>query len=308
MNNIEKVTVYLGSSGRCRSIFKESAKRFGQIIAEQNKILVYGGMDTGLMGIVANNAIEGGAKVTGIIPRKLKDSERIHPNLYQTILVPDLWERKRKMFNRADAIVSLPGGYGTADEALEALYWADLGSHNKPVIFVNTDGYWDDFIRYIEVMPDLRQDCLIIVDSVEDVFPALEKWVVPTKKGDPENLPHFEREILKQTSDPIIVQEASIKNSYLLATALGLKQLAKHKRHIGLLNDYGQFDGFLEWVKVAQQEKFITDHCTDLFSVSNQMDTLKEQLATQKDINIDLANEKWGDSVTDTHLKIKESE
>ncbi len=308
MNKIEKVTVYLGSSGRCRPIFKETAKNFGKIIGQQNKTLVYGGMDTGLMGIIANNALNSGAKVTGIIPRKLKDSERIHPNLSQTILVPDLWERKLKMFNRADAIIALPGGFGTIDEALEALYWANLGSHAKPVLFVNPDGYWDVFLRYINTLPDLPKDYLLVAKTVEDIFPMLDKWAPPPIKGDQDNLPNFEDDILRNTQEPIIVNTASVKDSYFLATALGLKQLAKHHRPMGLLNDQGQFDDLATWIKIAQKEKFITDHCTDLFTIANTMDLLESQLKEQHDITIDLAHEKWGPSETTTHLEIKETE
>ncbi|MGH1402785.1 MAG: TIGR00730 family Rossman fold protein [Alphaproteobacteria bacterium] len=308
MNKIEKITVYLGSSGRCRLIFKETAQNFGKIIGKKDKTLVYGGMDTGLMGIVANNALDSGAKVTGIIPRKLKDSERIHPNLSQTILVPDLWERKLKMFNRADAIITLPGGFGTIDEALEALYWADLGSHAKPVVFVNTDGYWDSFLRYIETLPDLQKDYLLIADTVDDIFPILEKWTPPKTNGDQNNLPNFEGKILQDTNAPIIIDTASVKDSYFLATALGLKQLSKHHRPMGLLNNNGQFDDLIHWVKSAQKEKFITDHCTDLFAIACTMDELTKKIKEQEDITIDLAHEKWGPSETSTHLEIKETE
>src|SRR6056297_554740 len=156
MSTMQKLTVYLGSSGRCRPTFKQTATRLGHLIGKHKKHLIYGGMDAGLMGIVASNALESGAHVTGILPKKLKDSERIHPNLSETILVPDLWERKLKMFNRADAIIVLPGGFGTIDEALEALYWAHLGAHVKPVIFVNTENYWDDFLNYLKTLPDLE--------------------------------------------------------------------------------------------------------------------------------------------------------
>ncbi len=307
MNNIQKLTVYLGSSGRCRHIFKDTAMKLGHMIGEHNKRLIYGGMDAGLMGIVANNALESGAHVTGIIPKKLKDSERIHPNLSETILVPDLWERKLKMFKRADAIIVLPGGYGTIDEALEALYWADLGSHTKPVIFINTENYWTDFFKYLKSLPDLASDCLLICDKVEDVFETLEKWKAPKQSGNEEVFPHFEAEILSDTNEPIIIKEANIKNSYMLATALGLKQLDKHQRHIGLLNDNGQFDNLFAWINTAKKEHFITDRCTELYSTDKDEKTLHEKLDKQKEIHINLGIEKWGPSETSTHIEIKET-
>ena len=143
MNSIETLTVYLGSSGHARPIFKNAAIELGRLIGESSKRLVYGGMDAGLMGLLAIAALEAGAHVTGIIPRKLKDSERILKNLSDTVMVEDLWDRKKRMFKQADAIISLPGGYGTLDESLEMLYWAALNLHNKPLVLVNIEGYWD---------------------------------------------------------------------------------------------------------------------------------------------------------------------
>ncbi len=308
MNNINKFTVYLGSSGRCRPIFKETAKALGNLIGEHGKSLIYGGMDAGLMGIVANNALSSGAHVTGIIPKKLKDSERIHPDLSETILVPDLWERKLKMFKRADAIIGLAGGFGTIDEVLEALYWANLGAHAKPVILVNTDNYWDDFIAYLRTLPDLSHDHLIIADNVTDIFDKLESWTPPEITGDINNMPHFEDEILRDTDAPIIFEQANIKDGYFLATALGLKQLDKHQRHIGLLNDKGQFNHLIRWIDKAQQEHFITDRCTQLFCAEPDLAILHKKLDKQATIHINLEDEKWGPSETKTHIEIRETE
>lgn len=308
MNNINKFTVYLGSSGRCRPVFKETAKILGHLIGECGKSLIYGGMDAGLMGIVANNALSSGAHVTGIIPKKLKDSERIHPSLSETILVPDLWERKLKMFNRADAIIGLAGGFGTIDEVLEALYWANLGAHAKPIILVNTDNYWDEFIAYLGTLPDLSREHLIVVDNVADVFDELQNWTPPAITGDTNNMPHFENEILGDTDAPIFFQDASIRDGYFLATALGLKQLDKHQRPIGLLNDRGQFDHLIRWIDQAQKECFITERCTQLFSVGQSLADLQKKMDMQKDIHIDLQNEKWGPSETKTHIEIHEIE
>lgn len=308
MNNIQKLTVYLGSSGRCRSIFKDTAKNLGALIGQRGKELVYGGMDAGLMGIVASAALDNGAKVTGIVPKSLKDSERIHPDLSETILVPDLWERKLKMFKRADAIVNLAGGFGTIDEMLEALHWAELGSHNKPIVIVNTDGYWDEFIAFLRSLPNLPTAHLIIADNEDHMFELLDDWVPPDITGDEENLPHFEDIILQETDAPLIIEEATIANGYLLATALGLKQLGKHDRHIGILNKDCAFDYLLSWIEKAQKEKFVTDHCTKLFNVSDDINDLITKLAAQKTITIDLHHEKWGPSETDTHIEIKETE
>lgn len=308
MNDIQRLTVYLGSSGRCRPVFKEEAANLGFLIGHSNKTLVYGGMDSGLMGIVANNALDAGGRVTGIIPKKLKDSERIHPRLSETILVPDLWERKRKMFKRADAIIVLAGGFGTIDEALEALYWTILKSHAKPIVFVNTENYWDDFLAFLKTLPDLSPDMYHVVKNGHEAVDFLAACQTRTASGDPENLPHFEDDILpRASSEPLIIDKATVKDSYILATALGLKQLDKHSRPIGLLNTEGQFDALLRWIDLAEKERFITDRCKMLFQVDSDLTSLKKKLKDQTHIRLDLETEKWGPSETGTHITITET-
>jgi len=309
MNNIKSLTVYLGSSGLCRNIFKETAQKTGQLIGQSQRELVYGGMDAGLMGIVASSSLEYGAHVIGIIPKSLKDSERIHPDLHETILVPDLWERKFLMFQKADAVIVLPGGFGTIDEALEVLYWANLSLHKKPIVFVNIDGYWDDFMAFLNGLPDMPHKYCIEVTGTEDIIPKLESWKEPSNIIKNEiSYPHFEDDILNQNNENLIIDSADVKNAYILATALGLKQLGKHNRPIGLLNDKGQFDLLLKWIRKAQEEHFITPKCTKLFSVAGTMETLEEVLGVQEDMNIDLHEEKWGPSETATHIEMVEKD
>lgn len=296
MTAINMITVYLGSSGSARPVFREAAERLGTMIGEHNKHLVYGGMDAGLMGILASEALLAGAYVTGILPKKLQDSQRIHQYLTETILVEDLWERKRKMFVKADAVVSLPGGFGTLDESLEVLYWGHLKLHGKPLVLVNTENYWNDLIPYLQSLPDFDPRFLIVVNTPEDVFPALEAWVFPEAQLSIEQgFPHFEADILKETDEPIILREASIQNTYHFVTALGLKQLDKHQRPMGILNEGGKFDGFIAWLKAAQRERFITDKCLDLLSDDATEDGLRAKMSAQKPVHIDLHREKWGE-------------
>jgi uncharacterized protein (TIGR00730 family) len=294
MNSIQTLTVYLGSSGHARPVFKDSAKAFGALIAKGGYKLVYGGMDAGLMGAIAQSALDNGAHVTGIIPRKLKDSERILPNLSNTIMVEDLWDRKKRMFKQADAIISLPGGYGTADESTEMLYWAKLGLHNKPLVLVNVEGYWNDLIAYLHTLPDFDDRYLIVVDNVEDVIPALQTYKPLPAVEDTDRYPHFEDEICRETSEPIVVDKASVENSYYAICALGLKQLHKHKRPIGFLNTDGQFDGLIAWINTAAAEKFITQKCLQLFTVDTNIETLRETLKSQEYVEVDLHGAKWG--------------
>lgn len=295
MTTSKTFTVYLGSSGYADPVFKNAAKSLGTMIGKSGHNLVYGGMDAGLMGILAQNALNAGAHVTGIIPKNLQDSERILQNLSETILVQDLWERKKMMFCRAEAIISLPGGFGTLDESLEVLYWGKLGLHNKPLVLVNIEGYWDPLIEYFKTLPDFDERFLIICDNVDDVFDALDNYTpVPAPEKSPERLPHFEDEIVRKTKDPIVIDEASIENTYYAVCALGLKQLAKHKRPIGFLNSDGQFDLLLEWFHKAQDETFVTKKCLNLYITHEDETSLRAGLRGQKEINIDLHNEKWG--------------
>ena len=298
MNTFNTLAVYLGSSGHCRDIFKDTTKQLGKLIAKTEKALVYGGMDAGLMGALAQSALNGGAHVTGIIPNKLKDSERILKGLSKTILVEELCERKKLMFLEADAILALPGGFGTVDETLEILYWGNLGLHKKPMVIINIDGYWNDFITYLNTLPDFNAAYLIIVDTLEEIMPALEEWNPPQIK-DTNHLhyPHFEDEICRDTREPLIIDTATIENTYYAISALGLKQLGKHNRPIGFLNTNGQFDKLETWINTAAKERFITQNCLKLFAISNNEDALRKTLKTLPSIEINLHDEKWGETI-----------
>jgi predicted Rossmann-fold nucleotide-binding protein len=203
------------------------------------------------------------------------------------------------MFLKADAIIALPGGFGTLDESLEVLYWGHLKMHAKPLVLVNIENYWTPLIDYVRSLPDFDARYLIVVDKVEAIFPALDAWSFPEESLEiKDGFPHFEGDILRPTSDPIILHEASIQNSYHFITALGLKQLDKHQRPMGILNDKGQFDSFIEWLHSAADEHFITEKCLELYAVAKDKDTMDAALKNQKPVHIDLHREKWGDRRT----------
>ncbi len=295
MADIQSITVYLGSSGSARDVFRNGAANLGREIAEGGIKLVYGGMDAGLMGILADAALEAGGEVLGVIPQKILDIERFRKGLTENIFVDDLWERKRLLFQHGDAIVALPGGYGTLDESLEALYWGSLGLHDKPMVFVNIAGYWDLAIKHLNSLPDLDRDYLLVVEREEDVIPALKEWDKPDDiEEDISALPHFEEEILQNVDTPIIIDVLSIAESYRLVSALGLKQVGAHDRPIGLLNKDGGYDNLIEWVKVAAREKFITDKCPRLMAWAKTEKGLMDALERREKIVIDLHGEKWG--------------
>jgi uncharacterized protein (TIGR00730 family) len=122
----------------------------GSAIAASGLGLVYGGASVGLMGALADTALAGGAEVIGVLPEVLAGREIAHDRLSSLELVPTMHERKARMAALADAFLVLPGGYGTLDEMLEAVTWAQLGLHGKPCILINTGGYWDGFLSFLD--------------------------------------------------------------------------------------------------------------------------------------------------------------
>jgi uncharacterized protein (TIGR00730 family) len=179
MSKINALCVYCGSSPGTDPAFVEAAQRFGKILAENGIRLVYGGGSVGLMGALADAAIEHGGEVTGIIPEFMTKWERPRQLAQDLIVTRDMHERKRTMFERADGFVALPGGIGTLEELVEQLTWAQLGRHKKPILIANIKGYWDpllsliEYMRAVEFMPaSLRVDVLV-ANRVEDILPQL---------------------------------------------------------------------------------------------------------------------------------------
>lgn len=143
MSALKTICVYCGASTRVDSIYRETAARTGELLAKSGFNIVYGGGRLGLMGIMADSALANGTHVTGIIPKLLKEIEGTHPGLSKIEIVDTMHTRKRKMSELADAFIILPGGFGTLDELFEILTWRQLQMHDKPIIVVNTNGYWD---------------------------------------------------------------------------------------------------------------------------------------------------------------------
>lgn len=145
-----RVAVYCGSAAGTDPAFLAEAASLGREIAAASFGLVYGGANIGLMGAVANAALENGAEVIGVLPEILAGSEIAHTGLTALEMVPTMHERKARMAELADAFLILPGGYGTFDELMEAVTWAQLGLHDKPCILINTSGYWNGLISFID--------------------------------------------------------------------------------------------------------------------------------------------------------------
>src|SRR5271154_1947031 len=181
MSKINAICVYCGSSPGADPAFVEAARGFGKILAENGIRLVYGGGSIGLMGALASAVIDHGGAATGIIPEFLTAKERPRRLAQEQIITRDMHERKRIMFDRADAFVALPGGLGTLEELVEQLTWAQLGRHKKPILIANINGFWDPllalFVHMREqglVPPAARGVELLVVDRVEDILPKLQ--------------------------------------------------------------------------------------------------------------------------------------
>jgi uncharacterized protein (TIGR00730 family) len=181
MSKINAICVYCGSSPGTEPAFIEAAQTFGKILAENSVRLIYGGGSVGLMGALAEAVLEHGGEVTGIIPEFLTKRERPRRLAQELIVTRDMHERKRTMFERADAFVALPGGLGTLEELVEQLTWVQLGRHKKPILIANIAGYWGPLLALIEHMREvkfvpssLRVDFLV-AKRVEDVLPMLRE-------------------------------------------------------------------------------------------------------------------------------------
>jgi uncharacterized protein (TIGR00730 family) len=151
---IQALAVFCGSKSGNNLLYIEHAKQLGFLLAEKNITLIYGGGNKGLMGAVANAALEKGGKVIGIMPKILAGIEHSHMGLTQMIEVEDMHSRKKMLYEKCDAAIILPGGYGTMDEFFEMLTWNQLNIHNKTLYVLNTDGFYTHLIAFLEKMEE----------------------------------------------------------------------------------------------------------------------------------------------------------
>ena len=179
-----KLCVYCGSSIGNSNVYTKAARQLANAMIERNIDLVYGGANLGLMKIIADTILEGGGHVTGVIPELLAE-ERAHSDLSELHVVGSMHERKTKMFELSDAFVALPGGYGTIEEITEQLTWAQLGLHAYPCGMLNVNGYYDQFLQFLDnaakngfIAPPHR-NMLIVAQTPNDLFEQFGKFVAP---------------------------------------------------------------------------------------------------------------------------------
>lgn len=179
MSKPTAICVYCGSSSNTRESHRVAARDFGRLLAEQDITLVFGGGRVGLMGVMADAALAAGGRVAGVIPRFLMAREVGHSGCSEIHVTETMHERKQKMAELADAFAILPGGLGTLDETFEIVTWKQLGLHDKPIVIVNIDGYWDSLGSLLDnlisenYLPEKHRSLLRMVGSVAEILPAL---------------------------------------------------------------------------------------------------------------------------------------
>jgi uncharacterized protein (TIGR00730 family) len=158
---------------------RETAVGLGRLLAAEGITLVYGGGGVGLMGLVANAALDAGGRAVGIIPNFLLQREAGHPALTETVVVETMHERKLQMFERSEGFVVLPGGIGTLEEFFEVLSWRTLGLHSKPIVIIDQGGYWEPLAALLRGVVDggfaepSHLDHVAFVSELKDVLPAI---------------------------------------------------------------------------------------------------------------------------------------
>jgi uncharacterized protein (TIGR00730 family) len=182
---MKNILVYCGASVGFDEIYKNTAIAAGKLLVEKNKTLVYGAGSVGIMGIIADAVLENGGEVVGVIPSFMEKFEVQHKGLTQIHVVETMHQRKQLMAEISDAVIALPGGWGTLDELFEILTWKQLGLHQMPVGLLNVNGFYDPLIEMIHKMVKegfLKQsnfDMLMIDDNFESLLNRMEQAEYP---------------------------------------------------------------------------------------------------------------------------------
>ncbi len=189
---MKTVCVYCGSSDKIGEDYLLSARQMGAVIAERKLTLAYGGGSTGMMGAVADGALEAGGQVVGILPEMFATPALMHTHLTRLEIVPDMHVREQRLVDISDAFIALPGGYGTLEELFEILTWSQIGLHQKPIGLLNSKHYFDPLLSAIDhahregfiyaehralFMCDVQPDRLLDQLAQYQYPPGMEKWV-----------------------------------------------------------------------------------------------------------------------------------
>lgn len=192
---MKSIVVFCGSSAGHDPAYMEQALQLGAALAQRNITLVYGGAKVGLMGAVADGALQAGGKVIGVLPHFLQQKELAHNGLTELVLVDTMHERKTKMNELSDGVIALPGGFGTMEELFEMLTWGQLGLHQKPIGMLNVNGFYDALHQLSQTMTEKgflsasNRDMLLYSDQIDELLTKMEqyrpvekpKWITPAQ-------------------------------------------------------------------------------------------------------------------------------
>jgi len=180
---MKSIAVICGSSEGNDSQIIDQAYQLGETFAKRQIVLVFGAAKIGVMGQVANGVLDNHGEVIGVIPNFLKTKEIVHDNLTELVITENMHDRKVIMYERSDAFIIIPGGFGTMDEFFEITTWGQLGLHTKPIGILNTNGYYDALISQCKMMVSkgfLKQenlDAVVIDTTIEGLLDKMNKYV-----------------------------------------------------------------------------------------------------------------------------------
>ncbi|KAI9201370.1 hypothetical protein LWI28_022299 [Acer negundo] len=179
----KRVCVFCGSSTGKRDCYSDAALELGKELVSRRLDLVYGGGSVGLMGLVSQEVHRGGGHVLGIIPKTLMSKEITGETVGEVKPVADMHQRKAEMARNSDCFIALPGGYGTLEELLEVITWAQLGIHDKPVGLINVDGYYNSLLNFIDKAVDdgfifpSQRSIIVSAPNARELVQKLEEYV-----------------------------------------------------------------------------------------------------------------------------------
>ncbi|WP_036385438.1 TIGR00730 family Rossman fold protein [Muricauda sp. MAR_2010_75] len=179
---MKSIVVFCASSEGNDIQIVDRAYELGKTLAKQDRTLVYGGSKLGLMGKVANGALDNNGKVIGVLPNFLKSKEIVHDRVPEMIIVDSMHERKMKMYELSDGIIALPGGFGTLEELFEIITWGQLGLHQKPMGILNVNGFYDELLAFLdtmvvrELLKIENRNMLLVDDSCRGLLEQMESY------------------------------------------------------------------------------------------------------------------------------------
>ncbi len=179
---MKNICVYCGSSGGKGDDYLTMTEQLGKSLVQRNIGLVYGGASVGLMGRIADSVLQYGGRVTGVTPQQFVDMGVVHDELTELHVVTTMHQRKAKMAELADGFIALPGGYGTLEELLEVLTWAQLGLHTKPCAIFNMNGYFDTLLAFLDSVKNERflnsqhRELLLVDTHPESLLNKMESF------------------------------------------------------------------------------------------------------------------------------------